>query len=223
LIKMMAPSGKGHRLGRIKRKGKMAVKTAFSFYFWFFYRIIEKRKNPEDWQRGGAMKRKTYVKMMEHWEETPARRRAMVWICRLCPYAVIALYGAVMLYLIFQDPMKLIFYLSVPALVLVAVSVMRAKLDWPRPFEELAFEPLTGHGKGKSFPSRHTASAFIIGMACLYVNWWLGALALFLALGVGATRVLAGLHYPRDILAGMVISIGIGYVCFFLLAPLFHL
>ncbi len=169
------------------------------------------------------MKRKTYVKLMEYWEETPSRRRSMIWICRLCPYAVIALYGSGMLYLIFQDPMKLIFYLSVPALVFVAVSIIRAKLDWLRPFEELAFEPLIGHGKGKSFPSRHTASAFIIGMACLYVSWWLGALALLLALGVGVTRILAGLHYPRDVLAGMVISVVVGYGCFFLLAPLFHL
>ena len=166
------------------------------------------------------MKRSTYVRMLEYWEASPARRRAVIWMCRGCPLAVVALYAGAGAYLAFHEPKKLLVYLGVPALGFVLVSVLRARLNWQRPFEMLAFEPLLTHSAGKSFPSRHTASAFLIAMACWCVYPWLGAAALLLAVAVGVSRVLTGLHYPRDVLAGMGIGVGLGSLSF-LFMPLF--
>jgi undecaprenyl-diphosphatase len=58
-----------------------------------------------------------------------------------------------------------------------------------------------------SFPSGHTIVAFSIAFSIIYsglkkVGSWL----LFVAIIVGLARVFAGVHYPTDILGGIVVS-----------------
>ena len=69
---------------------------------------------------------------------------------------------------------------------------------------------------GKSFPSRHTVSAFIIAMAFLYVNTNLGIIMLCLATAIGLTRILSGVHFVRDVVGGAAIGIFIGIIGFFI-------
>lgn len=65
-----------------------------------------------------------------------------------------------------------------------------------------------------SFPSGHTMTAFAITFALgLYYPALLAGL-IFCALSVAASRVILGLHYLSDVLAGMAIGIAIG-VCAF--------
>jgi membrane-associated phospholipid phosphatase len=61
-----------------------------------------------------------------------------------------------------------------------------------------------------SFPSGHAASAaaFTTGVA---LEWPLAALPVALpAVGVAASRVVTGAHYPTDVLAGAALGIGAG-------------
>ena len=71
--------------------------------------------------------------------------------------------------------------------------------------------------KGQSFPSRHTFSIFMIAMALGYV--WMPAGILFLILGalLGSIRVIGGVHFPRDVIAGAAVGIGIGVLGFYIL------
>ncbi|MFR5847382.1 MAG: phosphatase PAP2 family protein [Streptococcus salivarius] len=59
---------------------------------------------------------------------------------------------------------------------------------------------------GKSFPSRHVFSATVIAMLALTLNPWLGGAMLFLAMALALLRVLGGVHYPSDVLAGYAIG-----------------
>jgi undecaprenyl-diphosphatase len=57
-----------------------------------------------------------------------------------------------------------------------------------------------------SLPSGHTAGAFVL-VSCIAVMasfWW--PLALVWGLAVGMSRVLLGVHFPGDILAGMLLG-----------------
>ncbi len=59
-----------------------------------------------------------------------------------------------------------------------------------------------------SLPSLHTAVAFAIGFAVYRRLPKFGLALLLLSSGIGVGRVISGVHYPIDILAGA----GIGYI-----------
>ena len=105
---------------------------------------------------------------------------------------------------------------AVPFLVLALVTVMRFAINEKRPYEKYGIDSVF-HKKtvGKSMPSRHTASAFIIAMTFLYVNIPLGVFMLATAALISASRVLAGAHYIRDVLAGAAIGVLFGLSYFF--------
>ena len=50
-------------------------------------------------------------------------------------------------------------------------------------------------------------------------NIWLGLLFLVMGLFLAVLRVIAGLHYPRDVIAGALIGIISGGLGFFLIFP----
>ena len=104
----------------------------------------------------------------------------------------------------------LLIFMGVPLAALILVTVLRHVFHAPRPYDQMNYYPLISHKPGNSFPSRHTASSVIIAMAFWYVCQPLGIIAAALAVLVGISRVVAGLHYPRDVLAGAAVSLVVG-------------
>jgi membrane-associated phospholipid phosphatase len=54
-------------------------------------------------------------------------------------------------------------------------------------------------------------------MAYTYINVYVGIVFILLGIVIGVTRVLAGVHFIRDVFAGAVISILIGTIFLFLI------
>jgi membrane-associated phospholipid phosphatase len=65
---------------------------------------------------------------------------------------------------------------------------------------------LVHHGADNSFPSDHTAVAFAVAVAVLMFHRRLGLVLVAVAAGVGIDRVLVGVHYPIDVLAGALVG-----------------
>ena len=98
------------------------------------------------------------------------------------------------------------------------MSVIREQITWPRPYEIGMLPPLLDReGKGSSMPSRHVFSAAIISIVAWGVNPILSILGLSLALLLAGVRVLAGLHFVRDVVVGFVVALLWGIVSFSLL------
>jgi undecaprenyl-diphosphatase len=75
-----------------------------------------------------------------------------------------------------------------------------------QPFAAEGFAPLIAHEVDNSFPSDHSALAgALAGVASVY-NRGLGILLWILAAAVAAGRMLAGLHYPVDVIAGLLVG-----------------
>ena len=77
-----------------------------------------------------------------------------------------------------------------------------------RPFAALNFFPLVNRSpQESSFPSTHTALAFILAFVIFYIDKRLGILSLFFALFIGLSRIFVGVHWPSDVLAGIILAL----------------
>ncbi len=98
-------------------------------------------------------------------------------------------------------------------------EIIRFFYDRPRPFDFLSFTPLISHDPGNSLPSGHAAFYFALALTVFIVNkkWW-GWIFLASALLIGLARIIAGVHWPSDILAGLAVSIVSFFVVKYLLS-----
>lgn len=145
-------------------------------------------------------------------------RYILRFVYKLLPMVMLVAYPVLLVHVYFTDLQSLPKLVLVPMHVFLGVTLLRVIIDEQRPYERFdtpsVFHKTT---KGKSFPSRHTASAFIIAMAFLYVNFWWGMIAMLIALLIELSRIMAGAHYIHDVMAGMAISIVAGWIFMFII------
>ena len=106
-------------------------------------------------------------------------------------------------------------YVFVPASGFVILSLLRKKINAPRPYEEWDIKPLLDRDSpGQSMPSRHVFSATIISMACLHASLSVGVILLVLSALLGLVRVLGGVHFPKDVVVGYICALVWGVIFF---------
>ena len=95
----------------------------------------------------------------------------------------------------------------------VLVTLIRAAINAPRPYELRDYYAISPREKkGKSFPSRHAYSAFVIATLASVFHPALCAASAIIALVVCISRVLAGIHFLRDVVCGAAIGIVAGVI-----------
>ena len=106
-------------------------------------------------------------------------------------------------------------YLFIPASGFVILSLLRKKINAPRPYEVWGIVPLLDRDSpGQSMPSRHVFSATIISMACLHASLSVGVILLVLSALLGLVRVLGGVHFPKDVVVGYICGLAWGVIFF---------
>lgn len=115
--------------------------------------------------------------------------------------------------LIEVSPLAVIELLIITGVPFAALSVMRRMINAPRPYELLEFYERKPKDKaGCSFPSRHVFSVFVIATVITPANTLLGIILFVLGAALAAMRVLLGVHFIRDVVAGALIGVISGAV-----------
>lgn len=135
----------------------------------------------------------------------------------ILPVIVFLTYATLVLYLGATADARLFKVIIIPATIVVIVSILRKYLNTPRPYTKFAINPIMKKGtSGESFPSRHAVSASLICMACFYINNYLGLFMLIMTILIAIIRVMAGVHFIKDVLAGSAIGFLLGGFAFWL-------
>jgi undecaprenyl-diphosphatase len=103
---------------------------------------------------------------------------------------------------------------SASALVAAAVALLTNQAishlwERPRPFTTHAAmtHVLGARTTDPSFPSDHAAAAFAIAFAVFAFSRRAGAVFLVVATLIGLSRIALGMHYPSDVLAGLLVGL----------------
>lgn len=109
---------------------------------------------------------------------------------------------------------------------LVISQALKHSIQRTRPGDEYPELIYPDHPKSDnmSFPSGHTSMAFSTAttLALVYRKWYVVVPAYAWAGCVGYSRMYLGQHYPSDVLGGMVVGVGSGYLSHWLSKKLFY-
>jgi membrane-associated phospholipid phosphatase len=136
------------------------------------------------------------------------KKNALVLFLRIISYfavAVCAMLYCLMLvkYAVCKDHIRLIGVTVVTGASFFAVTVARRLINAPRPYELISFPVKAPKSKlGRSFPSRHVFSIFLICAVIFFDCFWAGIALAFLGIALACSRVLMGIHFIRDVVAG---------------------
>ncbi len=100
-------------------------------------------------------------------------------------------------------------------------AIMKVSFAIPRPFLS-GVQSLFLYGGYNSFPSGHATifAALTVSMFLFHRRrgWWF----FFSALAIGVARVIAGVHYPIDIIVGYLVGTVCSYIVCILLRPVLN-
>lgn len=158
-----------------------------------------------------------YEKQARFLLNKPKLVKAVLWVNYLLTGAICLSYAVLCGYaLIYTRPFDGVLAQKVlipPAAALVLVSVLQILVHRNRPYENGFTPVIVKRKKGRSFPSRHSACAFVIGTVWWYVFPPVGIAVCVAGVLLAYLRFAGGVHYPTDLLAGALLGIGCGLLC----------
>ncbi|MBU4536684.1 phosphatase PAP2 family protein [Patescibacteria group bacterium] len=118
------------------------------------------------------------------------------------------IFGAIVLLLLKKITpkqfLKIIFY---PAIIWGIAKIIKYFYFSPRPFLELEnAKLLIDHGANDSMPSGHSVLSSALATATYLYNKKIGILFFLGAILIGLSRIIVGVHWPLDVLAGFLLG-----------------
>ncbi len=164
------------------------------------------------------MHREFYDALARPFETNEKNKRRLLLANRIVTDVFFLIYPAMLVVLlIFKDP-RFWQVLLVPVISFIIVTIFRRIVSAKRPYEVWDVQPLIEkETAGRSFPSRHAFSAFMIAMAMLWLCVPAGIVLLVVAALLSVVRVIARVHFVRDVIAGAAIAVGLAILGFWVI------
>ncbi|SES04290.1 phosphatase PAP2 family protein [Lachnobacterium bovis] len=163
------------------------------------------------------MKRDTYIKMIDFFNANSVRAKTIQVVNKLITRVVFVSYPCFLAYLLWKKDKLFLKGIMVPLISFVILTLIRKMINAPRPYEVFQTEAvIKKETKGKSFPSRHVFSIFIIASTYYFVLdiKTIGIVVAISGCVLATTRVLLGVHFTRDVIAGAMCGILAGVIGF---------
>lgn len=90
----------------------------------------------------------------------------------------------------------------IPLATWAAAGFLKFIFALPRPYESFAIDPLSFPGSFDSFPSGHAAFYMALALSIYRYHKKAGWVFIALAMLLSVSRIIMGVHYPLDIVAG---------------------
>lgn len=114
-----------------------------------------------------------------------------------------SLYVFTLFFLFLSRDFRIIMIICPPLAGFILVTMLRSGLNLKRPYEKYDIVPLIEkESNSNSFPSRHVASAFLIGVSMIVISPTLALVIIISGALTAVCRVLAGVHYIMDVVFG---------------------
>ncbi|MCD8149001.1 MAG: phosphatase PAP2 family protein [Clostridiales bacterium] len=164
------------------------------------------------------MQKTFYDRLARPFEAEERKKRRLIRANDIVSKAFYIAYPVLLAVLALMRDARLIRVFLVPLLSFLAVTIFRKALNAPRPYEVWDSPPLIPKDtKGISFPSRHVFCVFIIAMATAYVCKPAAIVMMTAGVFLAAVRVIARIHFIKDVVAGALIAIILGWVGFWVI------
>lgn len=164
------------------------------------------------------MNRESYIKLMDWGRSSQKRIRWIYYGNKFVTGAIYIAYPALLLVLLLQKSEQTLRVFFVPGISFILVSLFRHLYNEKRPYVTYDYPSvIQKNDTGNSMPSRHVFSAYMIAVAFYVVNPLYSIPVFLCAVAMSIGRVLAGVHYPKDVIVGAILGIGLGIVGFYLI------
>ncbi|MFZ2205152.1 MAG: phosphatase PAP2 family protein, partial [Minisyncoccia bacterium] len=101
---------------------------------------------------------------------------------------------------------------------LIADQILKVLIHTPRPFLSLPKVHSLFIETGFAFPSGHATIFSALAFSIFFLNKKVGYFFMFFALLIGLARIIAGVHFPVDILGGFILGGGVAYLVKYIFA-----
>lgn len=139
-------------------------------------------------------------------------------------YIVVAAFLGLLYFAAYSRRQKIYIFWTTAVSIVVSrlgiAEIIRYFYNRPRPFFTYSVNKLLSNGwfysdSERSFPSGHSAFFFALATAIFLFDKKWGVWFFVAAILINTSRVIAGVHYPSDILGGAAIGIASGWLVFY--------
>ncbi len=151
------------------------------------------------------MTEEQYKRLSKPYRESKGMRRCLAAADALITALIFLSYPVFLIYAVYNKSTPAFACdIMIPAVSFGFLSLFRRLYSAPRPYEVWDITPLLKKDtRGKSFPSRHVFSVFIIGMTYFHTFHILGAAVLLSGAALACIRVIGGVHFPKTLPRGL--------------------